>query len=59
MDSHVVSKKMFRLTRRKSADDFVNNLDPDQAPQNVGPDLDPNCLTVDELHIFKLFYIEG
>ena len=24
---------------------FVNNLDPDQARQNVGHDLDPNCLT--------------
>ena len=25
---------------------FVNRLDPDQARQNVGPDLDPNCLTI-------------
>ena len=25
---------------------FVNSLDPDQARQNVGPDLDPNCLTL-------------
>ena len=24
---------------------FANSLDPDQAPQNVGPDLDPICLT--------------
>ena len=24
---------------------FSNSLDPDQARQNVGPDLDPNCLT--------------
>ena len=24
---------------------FAKSLDPDQAPQNVGPDLDPNCLT--------------
>ena len=24
---------------------FANSLDPDQAQQNVGPDLDPNCLT--------------
>ena len=24
---------------------FANSLDPDQAIQNVGPDLDPNCLT--------------
>ena len=23
---------------------FANILDPDQAGQNVGPDLDPNCL---------------
>ena len=23
---------------------FANNLNPDQARQNVGPDLDPNCL---------------
>ena len=25
---------------------FVNSLDPYQAQQNVGPDLDPNCLTL-------------
>ena len=24
---------------------FSNSLEPDQARQNVGPDLDPNCLT--------------
>ena len=24
---------------------FANSLEPDQARQNVGPDLDPNCLT--------------
>ena len=24
---------------------FANSLVPDQARQNVGPDLDPNCLT--------------
>ena len=24
---------------------FANSLDPDQARQNVGPNLDPNCLT--------------
>ena len=24
---------------------FANSLDPDQARQIVGPDLDPNCLT--------------
>ena len=24
---------------------FANSLDPDQARQNVGPDLGPNCLT--------------
>ena len=25
---------------------FANSLDSDQARQNVGPDLDPNCLTL-------------
>ena len=25
---------------------YANSLDPDQARQNVGPDLDPNCLTL-------------
>ena len=25
---------------------FANNLDPDQARQNVGHDLDPNCLAL-------------
>ena len=31
----------------RSADNFsANSLEPDQAPQNVGPDLVPNCLTL-------------
>ena len=25
---------------------FANSLDPNQDRQNVGPDLDPNCLTL-------------
>ena len=25
---------------------FANCLDPDQDQQNIGPDLDPNCLTL-------------
>ena len=25
---------------------FANSLDPDQDQQNIGPDLDPNCLTL-------------
>ena len=25
---------------------FANSLDPDQAQQNVWPDLNPNCLTL-------------
>ena len=25
---------------------FANRLDPDQAQQNIGPDLDPSCLTL-------------
>ena len=25
---------------------FANSLDPDQARQNVGPDLEPSCLTL-------------
>ena len=29
-----------------SADNFCKQLDPDQARQNIGPDLDPNCLTL-------------
>ena len=24
----------------------ANSLEPDQARQNIGPDLDPNCLTL-------------
>ena len=27
---------------------FANSLDPDQARQNAGPHLDPNCLTLTE-----------
>ena len=33
-------------TKVSSADNFANSLDPDQAQQNVGPDLDPDCLTL-------------
>ena len=29
-----------------SADNLCKQLDPDQARQNVGPDLDPKCLTL-------------
>ena len=29
-----------------SADSIANSLSLDQARQNVGPDLDPNCLTL-------------
>ena len=29
-----------------SADNFANSLDPDQVQQNVGPDLELNCLTL-------------
>ena len=29
-----------------SADTISNSLDPDQARQSVGPDPDPNCLTL-------------
>ena len=25
---------------------FVNNVEPDQGGQNVGPDLDPTCFTL-------------
>ena len=30
---------------------FVNSLEPDQARQNVGPDLDPRCLTLKEFFV--------
>ena len=30
---------------------FANSLDPDQDQQNVGPDLDPNCLC--HTHFFE------
>ena len=29
-----------------SADNLANSLDPDQAQQNIRPDLDPNDLTL-------------
>ena len=37
------------IIKQQKQDDvitFANNLDPDQARRNVGPDLDPNCLTL-------------
>ena len=37
--NQLFSKNYFRNTIRVS-----NSLDPDQARQNVGPDLGPNCL---------------
>ena len=36
---------------------FANSLDPDQARQNVGPDLDPNCLTL-WWYSWKIFWKE-
>ena len=33
---------------------FANSLDPYQARQNVGPDLDPDCLTL--MVFLKLFF---
>ena len=39
-----------------SADNsFANRLDPDQARQNVGPDLDSNCLTCMMLFLKDFF----
>ena len=34
---------------------FANSLYQDQARQNVGPDLDPNCFTL----ICKMFYTDA
>ena len=39
-----------------SADNFCEQLDPDQDRQNVGPDLDPNCF--DTLMVFLKEYFE-
>ena len=36
---------VFNSLPAMSADNLYNSLDPDQARQNVGPNLDPNCLT--------------
>ena len=48
----VVSTSCFVFNSLPARDDFcgllitfANSLDPDQARQNVGPDLVPNCLT--------------
>ena len=38
-----------------SARTSANSLYPDQAQQNVGPDLDPNCLTL--MVFLKEFFI--
>ena len=34
---------------------FENSLDPDQDQQNIGPDLDPNCLTIRQ-YSWKVFW---
>ena len=36
---------VFNSLPAMSADNLANSLDPDQARQIVGPDLDQNCLT--------------
>ena len=51
--SHKVVSRSFSVSNSLPASDnfchllitFANSLDPVQARQNVGPDLDPNCLT--------------
>ena len=45
------------LPTRSSADNLCKQLDPDQAEQNVGPDLDPNCLTL--MVFVKDFYVKS
>ena len=52
LSQKVVSTSCFVLNSLQARGDFcclliafANSLDPDQARQNVGPDLDPNCLT--------------
>ena len=42
-NSLTTSCKFWRLPIKKI---FANILDPDQARRNVGPDLDPKCLTI-------------
>ena len=41
LNSFPASGELYHLLKT-----FANSLDPDQAWQNVGPDLDPNCLTL-------------
>ena len=41
--SNIPYKTLYLLV---SSVTFANRLDPDQARQNVGPDLDPICLTL-------------
>ena len=41
LNSYPTSGDFYRLLKT-----FVNSLNPDQARQNVGPHLDPNCLTL-------------
>ena len=36
---------------------FANSLDPDQARQNVGPDLDPNRFTVSKNFLKKFLFV--
>ena len=42
---HLAKFSLCLLVLCADSDVFTNSLDPDQARQNVGPDLDPNCLT--------------
>ena len=44
--SHIINEPYFTLWMLDffNTIQVSNSLDPDQARQNVGPDLDPNCL---------------
>ena len=37
---------------------FAYSLDPEQAQQNVRPDLDPNCLSSDTLMVLQKYFFE-
>ena len=45
LNHHLIPKNS-KKKKVSSAETFANSLDPDQAQQNVGLDLFPNCLTL-------------
>ena len=46
LDAIITISGLIFISKCRPLRTFAHSLDPDQARQNIGPDLDPNCLTL-------------